>query len=160
MITALATVVAAEENKQGTKIELSCEQQTSCKSCSSQKSCGTGIISKAVGNKRHNWSLQTEKKVSVGAIVEIGLQEKSLMQFAAIVYILPLVMLILGALIGQLIIDPMIGAGEGITILSSALFLALGILLTRKLSNRLQYKSEQSVILLRVMGNPLEVVSN
>lgn len=52
MMTALATVTQVTAQQQHFSVELSCEQQTSCNSCASQKSCGTGIVSKAVGKKR------------------------------------------------------------------------------------------------------------
>lgn len=84
MMTALATVSAVKANATGYEVELSCDQQTSCSSCSSQKSCGTGVVSKAIGKKSLHWHLVTKKIVKEGQVVEIGLPEKSLLQSAAI----------------------------------------------------------------------------
>ncbi|MBE3798583.1 SoxR reducing system RseC family protein, partial [Vibrio parahaemolyticus] len=81
--------------------DLSCEQQTSCSSCSSQKSCGTGVVTKAIGNKSLSWHLRTEKNVQVGQVVEIGFPESSLIKSAMAVYLLPLFGLILGAMVGH-----------------------------------------------------------
>ncbi len=159
MMTALATVTSVTQMANVFEVELSCEQQTSCNHCASQKSCGTGIISKAVGNKSHKWQLETDKKVHAGQIVEIGLPEKSFIQFASLVYLLPLAMLFFGAIVGQLFISPALGGGEGPIILVSAIFMALGVWITRKLATKLQLKSEQSVILLRIMGDAIEVAS-
>lgn len=76
MMTALATVSAVKANATGYEVELSCDQQTSCSSCSSQKSCGTGVVSKAIGKKSLHWHLVTKKIVKEGQVVEIGLPEK------------------------------------------------------------------------------------
>ena len=80
MMTALATVMQVSPQSHGYEIQLSCEQKTSCSSCTSAKSCGTGIVSKAVGKKSLLWQLDTEQKVTPGQVVEIGFPEKSLLQ--------------------------------------------------------------------------------
>lgn len=83
MMTALATVTKVVPAQQGFQVTLSCEQQTSCSSCQSSKSCGTGIVSKAFGNKTLFWRLQTTQALEAGEVVEIGLPEKSVLQSAA-----------------------------------------------------------------------------
>lgn len=155
MMTALATVTSVSSSRKGFQVDLSCEQQTSCSSCSSSKSCGTGIVSKAIGKKALHWHLITSKAVKAGQIVEIGFPEKSLLQSAALVYLVPLFMLMLGAALGQLWLAPLFNSGEGVTILLSALFIALGIGVARKLSASLESRSEQEVVLLRVLGDPI-----
>lgn len=155
MMTALATVSDVKETGQGFAVELSCDQQTSCSSCSSQKSCGTGIVSKAVGNKALHWQLFTDKAVKAGQVVEIGLPEKSLLQSAAVVYLIPLFAMILGALTGQGVLAPVLMMGEGIVILTSALFTLAGMALAKKLAANLESSSSQQVKLLRVLGEPI-----
>ena len=155
MMTALATVAKVQPQAQGFEVELSCEQQTSCSSCSSQKSCGTGIVSKAVGNKSLHWHLITDKAVKPGQVVEIGLPEKSLLQSAALVYLLPLFAMILGAFFTQWWLAPLLGVGEGLVIGVSALATVGGIALAKRLSYQLEQRSTQQVILLRVLGEPI-----
>ena len=155
MMTALATVSSVTPKSSGYDVELSCEQQTSCSHCSSQKSCGTGIVSKVVGSKVLHWRLVTDQSLKVGQVVEIGMAEKSLLQSAAIVYLTPLFALILGAMVANLWVAPLLGLGEGIVILFSALFAVLGIALAKRLSSRLEQQSSQQVILLRVLGEPI-----
>jgi len=158
MITALATVVSVDEISTGFKIGLSCEQQTSCSHCASQKNCGTGIVSKSIGNKSHAWSLVTQEVVTSGQIIEIGLPEKNLIQFASLVYLLPLAALMIGALTGQFIVSPMFGGGEGWTILLSMVFMGGGIWLARYFSTRLRSNPNQIVTLLRVLGDKIDIV--
>ena len=155
MMTALATVVSVSETNNEYKIDLSCEQQTSCSSCASKKSCGTGMVSKAIGSKNHKWQLTSSVAVKPGQVIEIGLPEKDLIQFASLVYLLPLFMLMLGALFGEQVVRPMISGGEGWTILASALFMFAGIWLAKALSTRLKSESEQVITLLRVLGETI-----
>lgn len=155
MMTALATVSEVKATAKGFAVELSCEQQTSCSSCSSQKSCGTGIVSKAIGNKSLHWQLLTDKVVKAGQVVEIGLPEKSLLQSAAVVYLIPLFSLILGAAVGQWLFAPLFAGGEGIVILASALCTFAGIILAKRIAANLESDSSQQVKLLRVLGEPI-----
>ncbi|MDA0127283.1 SoxR reducing system RseC family protein [Vibrio sp. MarTm2] len=155
MMTALATVSHVTPSAKGFEVELACEQQTSCSSCSSQKSCGTGIVSKAVGSKSLSWHMLTDKPVKEGQVVEIGLPEKQLLQSAAVVYLVPLFALILGAFLANGWLAPMLGAGEGLVILSAAIFTGVGIYLAKLCTRKLESQSSQRVTLLRILGEPI-----
>ncbi|EJK2115047.1 transcriptional regulator [Vibrio navarrensis] len=155
MMTALATVTQVTAQQQHFSVELSCEQQTSCNSCASQKSCGTGIVSKAVGKKALAWHLQTQQRLQVGEVVEIGISEQNVLRSALIVYVVPLMALIVGAMIGQLLLVPLLGLGEGIVIAASAIGAGLGLLTAKKLARATEQQSAQQVILLRTFGAPI-----
>ncbi|EHZ2549809.1 SoxR reducing system RseC family protein [Vibrio vulnificus] len=155
MMTALATVTQVTPNDHGFEVALSCEQQTSCSSCSSQKSCGTGVVSKAFGNKSLLWHLETQRRLHVGQVVEIGIPEQSLLQSAMLVYLLPIVAMLLGALFGHLVLSPWLEMGEGAVVLTSMLFTFIGILLAKKLAQPLEQKSAAQVELMRVFGEPI-----
>ncbi|HDY7476413.1 TPA: SoxR reducing system RseC family protein [Vibrio vulnificus] len=155
MMTALATVTQVTPNDHGFEVALSCEQQTSCSSCSSQKSCGTGVVSKAFGNKSLLWHLETQRRLHVGQVVEIGIPEQSLLQSAMLVYLLPIVAMLLGALFGHLVLSPWLDMGEGAVVLTSMLFAFIGILLAKKLAQPLEQKSAAQVELMRVFGEPI-----
>ncbi|RZR37722.1 SoxR reducing system RseC family protein [Vibrio vulnificus] len=155
MMTALATVTQVTPNDHGFEVALSCEQQTSCSSCSSQKSCGTGVVSKAFGNKSLLWHLEIQRRLHVGQVVEIGIPEQSLLQSAMLVYLLPIVAMLLGALFGHLVLSPWLEMGEGAVVLTSMLFAFIGILLAKKLAQPLEQKSAAQVELMRVFGEPI-----
>ncbi|EOB2851029.1 TPA: SoxR reducing system RseC family protein [Vibrio vulnificus] len=155
MMIALATVTQVTPNDHGFEVALSCEQQTSCSSCSSQKSCGTGVVSKAFGNKSLLWHLETQRRLHVGQVVEIGIPEQSLLQSAMLVYLLPIVAMLLGALFGHLVLSPWLEMGEGAVVLTSMLFAFIGILLAKKLAQPLEQKSAAQVELMRVFGEPI-----
>ncbi|EHD2269380.1 TPA: SoxR reducing system RseC family protein [Vibrio cholerae] len=155
MMTALATVTKVVPAQQGFQVTLSCEQQTSCSSCQSSKSCGTGIVSKAFGNKTLFWRLQTTQALEAGEVVEIGLPEKSVLQSAALVYLLPLFFMMLGAWLGDQWLAPMLGFGEGMVILTALLFIALGVWVAKHYAKVLELRSQQQVVLLRKLGIPV-----
>ncbi|WP_321463854.1 SoxR reducing system RseC family protein [uncultured Vibrio sp.] len=156
MMTALATVTDVKRHGKQYDLDLSCEQQTSCSSCSSQKSCGTGVVTKAIGNKSLSWHLRTEKSVQIGQVVEIGFPESSLIKSAMAVYLLPLFGLILGALFGHLLFAPLLAGGEGVIILSSVLFATGGVWLAKRVSKPLEDESQRQVTLVRVLGEPIQ----
>ncbi len=155
MMTALATVTGVQRRGKQYEIDLSCEQQTSCSSCSSQKSCGTGVVTKAIGNKSLSWHLSSDKSVQVGQVVEIGFPESSLIKSAMAVYLLPLFGLIIGALIGHFLLAPVTNGGEGIIILTSVLFSTAGVWLAKRISKPLENESQRQVTLIRVLGEPI-----
>ncbi len=155
MMTALATVMAINPHADGYDIDVSCEQKTSCNSCASQSSCGTGVVSKAIGNKTLHWHLSTAEPLQVGQVVEIGFPERSLVESALIVYMIPLLMMIVGAILGHTIVAPILGLGEGVVILLSIVFTAVGVRLAKALAKPIESKSKQEVALIRVLGEPI-----
>ena len=155
MMTALATVLSVKSLSSGFDVELSCEQKTSCGTCSSQKSCGTGIMSKALASKALHWNLKTSTEVRAGQIVEIGLPEKNLLASAALVYLVPIFCMFVGAILSQWFIAPILLLGESVIIIASLFCGALGIFMARQLLSRIEKHTSKKVILLRVLGDPI-----
>lgn len=151
MMTALATVLDVQDNI----VVVGCQQKTSCNHCASQDSCGTGIVSKVLPGKVHHWAFHTDKKLTIGQMVEIGLPEKNLLQSAAIVYLVPLFFLLFGALISEWLISPLIGIGEVTTIVIAGLSSWGGYFIAKTLSHRIEQKTEQQVSLIRVLGESI-----
>lgn len=129
----LATVVAID----GQHAWVECERRSSCSGCHQQSSCGTGTVAKAFPVKSQRLRITLTAEVSVGQQVRIGIPQASILRGAALVYVLPLFCLLLGALLGQLWLAPLLSGGEGITILSCLLGGAIGFLLVRYFSARL-----------------------
>ncbi|CAH0527151.1 SoxR reducing system RseC family protein [Vibrio hippocampi] len=152
MMTALATVTSVKSKEHEFDVVLSCEQKTSCSSCQSKSSCGTGIVSKAVGNKQLLWSLKTDKSVKQGDVVEIGFPENHLLKSAALAYLLPLLFLFIGAVLSKLVLGPWTEYNELTMILSAIIFSVFGFFIARKWIAKLEQSSSQQVVLIRVLG--------
>ncbi|WP_299020569.1 SoxR reducing system RseC family protein [uncultured Photobacterium sp.] len=152
MMRSLATVVAVEPGA----ITVSCQQQTSCGHCASRDSCGTGIVSKAIPGRSHLVKIPTRTQVTLGDVVEIGLSERSMLHSAMLVYVLPLLFLILGAVLGQWWFVDLADSGELGVILTSTVSAAIGLLLARRLARRMEGLSAYKPDLIRVLGNPIQ----
>lgn len=63
--------------------------------------------------------------------------------------------MILGAAVGQWLLAPAFGLGEGIAILTSAIFTVAGIYGAKSLAVNFERQSLREVILLRVLGDPI-----
>lgn len=155
MMTALATVISVDEDQGMNNVQLSCDQQTSCNSCKSQKNCGTGMVSKALGGRAHFWKLRTNQYLKAGQVVEIGLPEKSLVLSALVVYLLPLLTMIAGSVFAQLVLRPWLNLGEGIVILMFFICGGLGIYFAKPMTQWLEKKVDNEVSLIRVLGQPI-----
>jgi sigma-E factor negative regulatory protein RseC len=155
MMTALATVTGVTPSQEGYHVDLSCQQQTSCSGCASAKSCSTGVVSKAIGNKSLSWRLTTQSLVSPGQLIEIGFPEKSLLQSASLVYLLPLFALLIGATLGDTWLAPWLGGGEGVVIATAALFTGFAIWLAKPLAKRLEAQTKDQVVIVRILGEPI-----
>lgn len=150
MMTALAQVVLLDETKQGQVAHLSCDQQTSCNSCKSQKSCGSGIATKALVNKSHQWRLQTKERLAVGDLVEIGLSEKYLVQSALIVYLLPLLVMFVGVMLASAL--GISELGQIIGFIGSGF---IGFYIAKRIAKHFEQKTKQDVVLIRVLGQAI-----
>ncbi|MCW8330588.1 SoxR reducing system RseC family protein [Photobacterium sp. SDRW27] len=151
MMRSLATVVAVEPGV----LSVSCQQKTSCGHCASRDSCGTGIVSKAVPGRSHLVKIATRTHAAVGDVVEIGLSERSMLHSAVLVYVLPLLFLILGAVVGQWWFVDLAGGGELGVILTAVVSAAAGLVLARRLARRLEGNSAYKPTLIRVLGSPI-----
>lgn len=111
MITETGRVVAIEER--GLWVETI--RKTTCGSCEVQKGCGHGVLNK-LGSNRSNyiWVLNDDQSqpFSVDDEVEIGIPEHIVLTASFIVYMIPLILLLLGAVIGESLLQS--GFGETI----------------------------------------------
>jgi sigma-E factor negative regulatory protein RseC len=130
----LATVVAVE----GAFAWVECERRSACSGCHQQSNCGTGTVAKAFPLKSQRLRVALTAEVLVGQQIRLGIPQASILRGAALVYVLPLFCLLLGALLGQLWLAPLLSAGEGVTILSCLLGGTIGFLLVRYFSARLE----------------------
>lgn len=128
MIEERGRVVALDES--GIWVET--VQRSSCHSCAAKSGCGTGLLGdfwRRANQVRVAVSPRALIGIQLHDTVVIGIAENTLASSALIVYLLPLVALVLGALIGQ-------SAGAEIwAILGALVGLALGALVIRLYSH-------------------------
>jgi len=98
MMEDLARVVTVESEGW---VQLEVELKSACGHCSASDNCGTSAVAQAFAPKHQRFSIHTEVACQVGDMVRLGLPESVLLKAAALVYLLPLAGLLLGAVLGQ-----------------------------------------------------------
>jgi len=97
MICEQGKVVAIEDGKAFVEVI----QQSSCQACSANKACGTKVIKGLFQAKRHYLKLSfahLAESPKIGDAVEIEINESALLLSSLMVYILPLIGMLSGAL--------------------------------------------------------------
>lgn len=137
MVEEIATVASCE----GGGVWLTTTPVASCNACNVSKDCGTGIVAKTLTPRQHRFFVPTELTLLPGEQIKIGLGEQSLITAAVMVYLLPIVLLLLLALLGNAA-----GLTEGWVMLLALAGTAAGFMLARRYG-RQQEKCSQIVIL-------------
>ncbi|MGC6405988.1 SoxR reducing system RseC family protein [Bisgaard Taxon 45] len=87
---------------QSGKAKVKCQSQSACEACAAQHTCGASALSELTGEKgEHIFWITTITPLKVGQLVEIGLEERSLIFSALVVYIVPLFTILLSTVIAE-----------------------------------------------------------
>jgi len=128
-------------------------RRSACGACSASEGCGTAVLAKVWGDRRARVRALSTLPLQPGDAVIVGLAEGALLRGSLLVYLLPIVLLLAGALLGQ---TAFAGAGEEPVILSGAVGLGLGFLAARGVSRRLRSDARfQPVVMRRLDAAPV-----
>jgi sigma-E factor negative regulatory protein RseC len=128
---------------------LDIQRQSACGACHASAGCGTAALAKVWSGRSTRVRAMSELPLQAGDVVIVGLADGVLLRGALLAYLLPLVLLLAGALLGE---SAFAGAGEEPVILLGVLGLGLGFLAVRTLSRRLRHDPRyQPVVLHRVL---------
>ena len=129
------------------------QRRSACGACSASEGCGTAALAKVWGDRRARVRAISALPLQPGDAVIVGLAEGALLRGSLLVYLLPIVLLLAGALLGQ---TAFAGAGEEPVILSGAVGLGLGFLAARVVSRRLRSDARfQPVVMRRLDAAPM-----
>ncbi|GAB3037836.1 SoxR reducing system RseC family protein [Bowmanella dokdonensis] len=98
MIEELGTIKAVDQDH----IWVETLIKTTCGGCVANQQCGTGAVARSLSPKSQLLIFRCEGPARVGQQVKLGIPEEALLGASALVYLVPLVVLILSALLGQL----------------------------------------------------------
>lgn len=129
----------------GDKVELEVRRVSgcgeSCKGCSG--SCNT---------PSHIISLPNKVNAKAGDYVEIQAKTKNIMKYTAIAYIIPLVMLISGILIGTKIFKTLqISNYELLSFLTGIVFLVISYFIVKIVDKKIEKKGENAMEIFKVL---------
>ncbi|MBC2703760.1 SoxR reducing system RseC family protein [Desulfobacula sp.] len=115
-----------------------------CESCSSQKSCGTANNQKEITVDVKN-TLNVEK----GDHVVIGLETKPMLFLTFFLYVFPIILLIIGAVIGNSLAPSLQMDPSFASMISGFLFFGFSFYIIRKKNNSLSKKEAYKPFLVR-----------
>lgn len=125
------------------------QRQSACGNCHASSGCGTATLAKLWSGRQLRTRAISELILRPGDEVIVGLAAGVLLRGALLAYLLPLALMLAGALLGE---AAFAGAGEEPVILLGALGLGLGFLAVRILSRRWRDDARFQPVVLRRAG--------
>ena len=146
MIQETGQVVRVE----GADVWVETRRQSTCSGCAAEKGCGTAVLSKVLGQRRTLVRVLGSMPLQVGDRVVIGIAERALVRGSLAVYAVPLLLLLLGAVLGE------VGAGNGLwdnaelgSLVLGVGGLAAGLLWLKRFTRRIQNDPNYQAVVLR-----------
>lgn len=147
MITSIAEVIDSKDDF----ILVRCQPKSGCGNCPSKSQCSIGTVNNALPNKNYTIKVPTDKKISIGSMVEIGMSEALLLKSAMLLYLLPLSFALITALISQLFVS------NEIFIIAAALFAGVvGFVFASQKAKKFENRKCDMPRLLGVISSPVE----
>ena len=151
MLEETAQVVAV----QGSEVWVETERRSSCSSCAVNKGCGSAALAKVLGQRRSRVRALSHIPLGVGDRVVIGIREKALVRGSLAVYAVPVAMLLLGAVIGELGARQFLWQNaELASLLLGIAGLAGGLWWLSAFSRRIRHSADYQPVVLRRLAKP------
>ncbi|NVJ65476.1 MAG: SoxR reducing system RseC family protein [Gammaproteobacteria bacterium] len=128
--------------------------KASCSSCQVNSSCGTGIISKAFGERSFITPISNSIHAQTGDLVEVGIPEDLVIKSSLLVYLLPLAVMFTVTLITTYLLPSLT---EPWLIAVGFLGLIGGFLTVRRFGDKLSKNKQLEPVLLRIVSRPIAV---
>jgi sigma-E factor negative regulatory protein RseC len=119
-------------------------RSSACESCSSRETCGT-----AEGQKEMTVTVKNTLHVEEGDHVVIGLETRPILFLTFLLYVFPIILLIMGALIGDSLAPALKMNPSFVSMISGLLFFGLAFYIIRKKNESLSKKEAYKPFLVR-----------
>ena len=134
-------------------------RSSSCGGCSSKGGCGTGTLSELFAARNQNMKVLNPIDARVGDQVVLGLEEGALLRGSLAVYIVPLLAMLAGGLLGE-VLAPSLSLEHGseyLSLTASFTGLAAGFFWVRRFGRRMMNNHRfMAVIVRREGGYPFQ----
>ncbi len=128
--------------------KVKCQSQNACGQCGAKNSCGTSSLSELNGKRgEHIFNVETLMPLREGQIVEIGLEEKSMLLSALLMYVVPLLTLLIATMLSDYISD-----NEILRAILIFGLTALSFIFVKSYSRKLGQQTEFQPVLLRILS--------
>lgn len=143
MIETRAIVIRLE----GKEALVESTQGGGCGNCDSKNGCGSGKLSQLFCSAPRRFRVRNDANAQVGTLVQVTLEEGVLLHSALLMYILPLVLLLCGALAGsQWASDA--ASTDAYSAIGGLMGLSLGFVLVKVISLRRRLSSVAQPVIL------------
>jgi len=134
------------------------QRKSTCESCSVNKGCGTATVSKVFGRTAVQLSAINHINAKVNDQVVIGVDESWLLKGSFAAYVVPLLLMLICAVIGEMIGARLWGAeAEGTTILGALAGLVIGFIWLRRYTANLRQRNICQPEILRAVSHEVQV---
>ena len=148
MIEEHARVVAV----QGDTALLQTQRQSSCGSCEVKSGCGTSVLAGIVGQKITQLKVRNTLNARPGDEVVLGMEEHALVTGSLLVYGVPLLMLLLGALMGEAMASQLGMNADLLPVVGGATGFVLAFILVRGVLRRTAVGLQMNPVMLRILA--------
>lgn len=109
-----------------------CISKSACKSCSSNDTCGVGIVAKGLTDKSQHLSMPFKEGMEINNSIELLIENKDIVKSSLIVYLIPLLLFIATCSFSYLFTN-----NEPLIIMLSGLSLIVGSLIAKVVSSKI-----------------------
>ena len=143
---------------EGSQAWVETQRRSACDHCGSTDSCGTGTLSKVLGRRSNLIRVSDALGCGPGDRVVLGVDEAALLRSSFVVYGVPLIMMMLGAVVGRGSLAGMAGLTPDTGAMMAGLFgLMAGFWWARGFSGRVAGDSRYQPVILRRVGEAAAV---
>jgi sigma-E factor negative regulatory protein RseC len=131
---------------------LEIERKTACGLCGKTRGCGNSIWGKLFAHQSTSFKAKNPIKAKVGDSVVVGINERALLKSALLLYIAPLVTMMIGAILMNVLMHNNAGS-----MLGSLIGLILGFVWVKGHTTASRYFLEQQPVILRLATQDTEI---
>jgi sigma-E factor negative regulatory protein RseC len=148
----ILSISTSSHNSSYSIATLEIERKTACGLCGKTRGCGNSIWGKLFAHQSTAFKAQNRINAKVGDSVVVGINERALLKSALLLYILPLVTMLIGAILVNELMHNNAGA-----VLGALIGLVLGLVWVKGHTTASRYFLEQQPVILRLATLDTEI---
>lgn len=125
------------------------ERRTTCGGCTASGTCGTSLLDRLLGRRPVILRARNRAGAGPGDHVSVGVEESALVRAAVVAYLVPVLSLIAGALLGQALARGWGTSSDVPALLGGIVAFALALFHLRRYSGALEGASDRQPVVLR-----------
>lgn len=134
------------------------QRQSSCGQCNAKKGCGTGMLENSLGRRAMQMKAVNQCDAKPGDEVVVAVPEKGFIKSAFFTYLMPLLLMLLGALGVQQLSQGWTWANQDlVALLGATAGFTIALLLLKSYSRRVEQDEQLHPVVIRKINQPVMV---